>query len=255
MRTAVSELQPAYVLHTRDLSEDSLLCELLSRDGGRHATVARGARRSRKGRRALLQAFRPLMVAWQGSGELTTLTTIEPAGSHPRLIGTAIYCGLYLNELLMRLLRRDDPHPELFRAYSEAVGALGDGGDPEPVLRRFEHRLLEEMGWGVDLLHDWRDGRSVDPEARYLLRAEHGFERLSVQDPKQASYGGATLLALADEALQTPEALREARHLMRRLLEPHLGGRPLKTREALESLRDIGRRAKAKSEDAGTRET
>lgn len=142
-------VQPAWVLHRRPWSESSLIVELFSRDFGRIGAVARGGRNSRRWR-GLLEPFSPVLASWQGRGELRSLVAAEPDGARPALAGAALASGFYLNELLLRLLRRDDPHPELHPLYGDTLNRLPD----EAALRGFECRLLEALGYGLLLLED-----------------------------------------------------------------------------------------------------
>ncbi|ABI56698.1 DNA repair protein RecO [Alkalilimnicola ehrlichii MLHE-1] len=225
-------VQPAWVLHRRPWSESSLIVELFSRDFGRIGAVARGGRNSRRWR-GLLEPFSPVLASWQGRGELRSLVAAEPDGARPALAGAALASGFYLNELLLRLLRRDDPHPELHPLYGDTLNRLPD----EAALRGFECRLLEALGYGLLLLEDM-GGEPVHGEAHYRYHLEHGPERLAAVP--EAGEGllvrGRTLLALAGrEALAGP-SLPEARRLMRAALSLYLGDRPLQSRALYRQL-------------------
>ena len=167
-------LVPAYVLHHRNYRDHSLLIELLSAEHGRVGLVARGARNQRGDRRALLQPFRPLFVTWSKRGELGTLTDVEAAGPGHALRGGRLFCGFYMNELLVRLLYRDDPHPSAFDAYALALGDLSAGADESKTLRLFEKRILDALGYGVELDRVTLTGEPVDTDARYLVDLETG---------------------------------------------------------------------------------
>lgn len=224
-------LQPAYVLHVRRFRETSLVIELLTARQGRCAALAKGALGSRRALGNQLQPFTPLLVAWRGRGELPLLTACETAAPALQLSERALYCGLYVNELILRLCERDDPHSGLFPTYVGCIDALANvtpgNAALEPVLRQFELALLDELGLGMQLRVD-RDGEPIDPLQRYDYLPEQGPVLLS---DVAAGFSGGTLLALADDCLQNPEQRREARALMRRVLDVHLGGRPLKSRE------------------------
>src|SRR5438270_11622811 len=140
------EDQPAFVLHTYPYRETSLIVEALTADHGRVAMVARGAKRPRSELRGVLQAFQPLTLSWSGVGELKTLMKAEWQGGLPLVGGAALLCGFYLNELLLRLLPREDPHPQLYRDYEAALGVLAGSAELAPALRRFELKLLSELG-------------------------------------------------------------------------------------------------------------
>ena len=221
----------AYVLHHHDYGETSLLLEMFTRRHGRLGVVAKGARRARSPLRAALIPFQPLVMGFSGRGELPTLTSAEPAGAAPAIAGEVLFCGLYLNELLLRLLHRHDPHERLFENYSEALGRLGEGMDTEAALRVFEKRLLEDIGFGLVLDHDVQDGAPIQPEHLYRYSPERGPVIAHAADGEGIAVQGASLLALAREHLDDANALREVKHLMRALLARHLGERPLTSRD------------------------
>lgn len=169
--------EPAFVLHATPWRETSLIVDLLTRSYGRIGVVARGAKRPRSALRAVLLAFQPLTVSWSGRAELRTLVAADWVGGLPAPQGSALLSSFYLNELIVRLLPREDPHPELFDAYLEAVGALGHGLAIEPSLRRFERSLLEKIGYGTDLQRD-AQGQAIDPCAYYEFDPARGWVRL-----------------------------------------------------------------------------
>jgi DNA repair protein RecO (recombination protein O) len=225
-------VEAAFVLHTRPWRETSVLAELFTAEHGRLGVVARGVRRGRRGGSSPLRPFVALRCLWRGRGELRTLTTAEPERPFV-LVGDALFGGLYLNELLVRLLQREDAHPELFLAYARAVAALaGPAPALEPVLRRFEFGLLEELGYGFPLDLD-ATGRPVRADARYRFEAEAGL--LPVEGVEEGGgpgrgFPGAALLALAAGDFDEAETRRVAKRLARQALAPHLGDRPLHAR-------------------------
>lgn len=228
----------AWVLHTRPWRETSLLLELFTPESGRLGVVARGARRPRRGGRTL-EPFVALGCSLSGRGELRTLGAHEVT-HRTALVGDALYAGFYLNELLVRLLQREDPHERLFREYEGALAVLAGlprGADPialEPVLRRFEFALLDELGYGFPLAEDL-DGTPVDPTRRYTVLPDVGV-RLQPpgvaerEDEAALHIEGSELLAIAEGRLASPAVLRAAKRLARRALAPHLGDRPLVSR-------------------------
>ncbi len=223
-------LQPSYVLHQRPYRESSLVLEVFSRDHGRVGVVARGVRRARSPWRGSLQQFRLLLLSWTGRGELVSLTDVEMVELGPSLVGRGLLSGFYVNELMMRLLGRYDPCPQLFEVYRAALRGLTGAEEQEEVLRVFEKRLLEALGYALVLEVEPATGKSVLPGSRYRYRLEHGpvTEQASLEDGVPVS--GETLLGLAREQLSTPELLREAKDLMRYVLRPYLGERPLASR-------------------------
>lgn len=230
------QLQPAYVLHARPFRESSLLLEALTRDHGRVGLVARGARGAKSRHRGVLQPFRPLLVSFTRRGELGTLGAVDQVAAPPPLGGEALYCGLYVNELIVRLLLRDDPHPEVFEQYRETLAGLAGGADPQPVLRLFEKALLDATGFGL-ILDREIGGDPLRADAWYDYQPERGPVR--VGEASQARPGvlsGAVLLAL--EAGQVPPAaLGPLRGMMRRVLRHHLGDRPLASEALYRAVR------------------
>src|SRR5437667_10731600 len=166
--------QQAFVLHAYPYRETSLIVEALTLEHGRVAMVARGAKRPRSELRGVLQAFQPLCLSWAGAGELKTLMGAEWRGGLPLVTGAALLCGFYLNELLLKLLPREDPHPGVFADYETALGDLAAGRDQATVLRRFEVRLLAAMGYALPLVTDADTGAPVDPAVRYHYAFDRG---------------------------------------------------------------------------------
>lgn len=232
--------QPAFVLHSVPYKETSLIVELFSRDHGRVSVVARGARRPRAALRGLLLPFQPLKVGWFGKTELKTLAHADWQGALPQLGGVPLLAGLYLNELLLRLTAREDPHSQLFADYARTIRALGPrDGQNEPLsaqLRRFELRLLAGLGYAPDLAHT-HDGMPLAAECRYHCQLPAG-----VTASAEGEHAGAVLLALAAQDLSTPAALRAARALTRQWLDHCLGEPPLATRALMAQLAELGMR-------------
>ncbi|NCA71103.1 MAG: DNA repair protein RecO [Sphingobacteriia bacterium] len=225
------ELRQAFVLHRRDHGNTSLLVELFAVGRGRFPAIAKGARRSRDPASALLQPFQPLWVGVLGRGEVRTLSRVEAAGMALALRGHALFCGFYLNELLTRLLGRDDPQDPVFAFYHAALSALADGRGLDQVLRRFELQLLAELGYAPVLDLDTRQGEAVVAQGWYQVEPGEGVRRVSAGSAPDL-FSGETLLALArGEPPSSGHQVREARALLRRLLAPHLGGRPMRSRE------------------------
>lgn len=236
--------QPAFVLHTYPYRETSLIVEALTSDHGRIALVARGAKRPRSELRGLLQAFQPLTLSWAGVGELKTLLKAEWRGGLPLVTGSALLCGFYLNELLIKLLPREDAHPSLFADYEGALASLASGGAQAPVLRRFELRLLAELGYALPLTHEAGDGGPIDPAARYYYAFDRGPWRedsRTVREPGQRYplVRGATLLALAQQEFGAPEIAAEAKRLMREVLDHYLEQRAIFSRRVVRDLQAI----------------
>jgi len=168
------DAQPAFVLHHYPFRETSLVIETYTRDFGRVALVARGARRPKSALRGVLLAFQPLLIGWSGKSELRTLHKAEWQGGYLPLRGLSLICGFYLNELLLKLLPRDDPHDRLFAMYQETLEALSMNGNHAAILRGFEKNLLRELGYALTLDLDVANGRPVAAERRYTYVIERG---------------------------------------------------------------------------------
>lgn len=224
------ELQPGFILHTRPYRDTSALVEAFTAAHGRIGLVARGARSEKSRLRGLLQPFRRVLLSWSGRGELHTLTGAEEVGPAARLSGEQLISGFYVNELMMRLSHRSDANAPLFACYGATLQALAEAEDPRLVLRVFEKRLLDALGYGLQLQHD-ADGRPIEPDQRYRYALEVGPVTSTAGSPRDVELSGATLLALDAERLDSEQAVREAKALMRAVLSYYLGPQPLRSRE------------------------
>jgi len=236
--------QAAYVLHTYPYSETSLIVEAFSREVGRVALIARGARRPKSAVRGQLMAFQPLELSWFGAGEMHTLAKLEWVGGQPLLQADALLLGYYMNELLLKLLPREDAHPALYDAYTEAVRALAFGEPSQASLRRFEISLLKELGYGLTLDFEANSGEPVTAEKNYAWAIERGpveviystSERLDSDVP---IFSGRTLLAMAQDDFFESETLAQAKQLMRLLINHYLGGQVLSSRRVFKELQAL----------------
>lgn len=227
----------AFLLHAYPYSETSLILEIFARDHGRLAVLARGARRPRSALRGVLLAFQPLELGWFGGGEVKTLARAEWMGGVAFLRGEGLLLGYYLNELLLKLLPREDAHVALFDAYAEALAALALGGVETAELRRFEKALLKELGYGLVLERE-AGGNAVEADVRYRYQVERGAVRESEAETGQV-VSGKTLLDLAADDYADPRSLAESKQLMRHLLAHHLSGQQLQTRRVFIELQDV----------------
>ncbi|HWS02974.1 MAG TPA: DNA repair protein RecO [Gammaproteobacteria bacterium] len=227
----------AFLLHAYPYSETSLILEIFARDHGRLAVLARGARRPRSALRGVLLAFQPLELGWFGGGEVKTLARAEWMGGVAFLRGEGLLLGYYLNELLLKLLPREDAHVALFDAYTEALAALAQGGVETAELRRFEKALLKELGYGLVLERE-AGGNAVEADVRYRYQVERGAVRESEAETGQV-VSGKTLLDLAGDDYADPRSLAESKQLMRHLLAHHLSGQQLQTRRVFIELQDV----------------
>jgi DNA repair protein RecO (recombination protein O) len=232
--------QSAFVLHTYPYRETSVIVESFTELAGRVAMVARGAKRPRSELRGVLQAFQPLALSWAGTAELKTLIKAEWRGGLPLPGGSALLCGFYLNELLLKLLPREDPHPALWNEYASTLRALTTQTSPAgqaATLRRFEVRLLAELGYALPLAHDVETGAPVAPGERYHYTFDRG-PRLAVAEPHDQwpVVRGATLIALATEQYPDPDIAAEAKRLMRGILDHYLDERRIFSRRVVQDL-------------------
>jgi DNA repair protein RecO (recombination protein O) len=229
------QLVPAYLLHQRPYRESSALLEMFTASHGRVALVARGVRSPRSRRRGELQPFRALRLSWNARSELGTLTAVEADGTPLSFKGTVLYSAFYMNELLLRLLARHDPHPGLYMLYQASLQNFAHGLDVEPVLRLFEKRLLQELGYGLLLDCEAETGEPVQQERYYDYQLESGPVVAEGESAQGFIFKGASLIALEQETMTTAEALRDAKRLTRAALNLYLGNKPLNSRELFRS--------------------
>ena len=248
--------EPAFVLHRHDWSESSLILDVFTRHMGRVALVAKGAKRPTSQLRPVLLPLQPLLLAWSGDGEVRTLKTAHWRGGHVMPVGESLLSGIYLNEMLLKLLARDDPHPVLFDVYTQAVARLAESPEPWPgVLRAFELTLLREAGFLPSLAVEGHTLAPLEPGRRYGLEADHGLVA------SEAAWDGAerpSLLAEQWQALQQaldqrqpfnallqvletgiPAALQT---VLRGMLHYHSGVRVFKTRQMMRDVHSLARR-------------
>jgi DNA repair protein RecO (recombination protein O) len=229
---ARQESHEAFVLHTYPYRETSLIVEAFTRTWGRVSLLARGARRPRSPMRGVLLSFQPLSLAWFGKGELRTMARAEWIGGQPLLQGEALLCGFYLNELLLRLLPREDPHEGLFAHYRHALQRLAAGADSGPVLRAFEKALLAELGYAMALERD-SAGTEIDSSKTYRYDPERGPVEAAGGEPLVS---GRTLLDMARDDYSDPVTQQQSKVLMRTLINHRLERQPLRSRQIFRDL-------------------
>jgi DNA repair protein RecO (recombination protein O) len=225
----------AYVLHQRPYRETSALIDLLTLQHGCISVVGRGVRGGGR-RQTRLQPFGRILIGCAGRTALMTLTSIEVVG-HRTLDGRALFSALYLNELVLRLMKHEDAHPALFFGYEDALDRLMVDRDVEPVLRRFEKLLLQESGYEIDFETDAESGARIDSTAVYRFDPAVGFRRVQEAVDDRWVYSGATMMAISKDQFDDPRTRRAAKRLLRRALAPHIGDRPLQTRALFNSRR------------------
>lgn len=233
------QLERAYVLHQRAYRNTSQLLDCLAERHGLVTLVARGSRRAGRGQRAILQPFLPLRLSWVRRGELGRLTQAEPERAGAELPGRSLLAAYYLNELLMRLMARGDPNPEVFSCYSRCLSDLANPADVPRALRLFELRLLEALGYGVELDHDVETGEPIQPGLSYRFEAERGACVHAGPNNGDGTYLGRHLIELREGSLGDEQSLRAAQRLLAGLLDVYLGDRPLRTRAVMRDI--VGR--------------
>ena len=229
------ESREGFILHSRAYRETSLLLEVLTRGYGRVSMVARGVRSPRSTLRGVLLAFQPLSLSWFGRGEVRTLARAEWTGGQAFLHGEALLCGFYLNELLLRLLPKEDPHDALFGCYRDTLGRLASEADSAPALRSFEKALLKELGYAMILDRDGASGAEVDPARTYSYDPERGPIEAEGSGTEPL-VSGRTLLDMARDDYTDPRTQQQAKALMRALINHRLEYRPLKSRQVFRDL-------------------
>jgi len=220
----ISPLCAAYLIHSRPFSESSLIVELFTESHGRIAAVANGVKRPKNVNKSLLQPFRPLLVSWRGQGDLKTLVRIDSPTLALPLARTYLYSGLYLNELILRLLGKELPHPEIYNAYHATLISLSKNNDIEISLRQFELTLLAELGQGISFDVDI-DNQPINSHWRYDLLTEQGF--ISRVNGK---FIGESLINIAKTNFCENITRNHAKTITRQVLAPLLGTKPLHSR-------------------------
>jgi DNA repair protein RecO (recombination protein O) len=255
-------MDKGYVLHSYPYRETSLILQVWTEKHGRMGLVAKGARRPKSASRSVLIPFQPLSLDWFGRGELRTLKTAEPASPATPLGGSSLLSAFYLNELLLKLTTRDDPHEGLFEAYDAAITELRalsrlasrasghavaepapePGREIEPILRRFELRMLQELGYAVELAREADTHAPIVAEREYLYVAERGPIPAPPDEKARANavrLRGLTLLDLHRGCLDDPQTIAQSKQLMRMLINHSLNGQELATRTLVRDLQRL----------------
>jgi DNA repair protein RecO (recombination protein O) len=247
-----------YVLHSYPYRETSLILQVWTEKHGRLGLVAKGARRPKSASRAVLVPFQPLSLDWFGRGELRTLKTAEPYAPATPLAGNSLLSAFYLNELLLKLTTRDDPHEGLFEAYDEAITALRSisrtahieprtssleprASNLEPILRRFELRLLQELGYALEMVREAGHGPPIAAEREYFYVVERGAVAATEgETPGNAvRLRGQTLIDLERGRFEDAATVSQAKQLMRLLINHSLNGQELATRAIVRDLQRL----------------
>jgi len=226
---------PCFILHQRSYRESSLLLDVFSRDYGRISLIAKGAKRKKSKFSGLLNLYWKLLLVWQGKSDLMTLTSAEQADNLNSLSNRTLIAGFYLNELIIRLLHKNESHSDLFRAYDKAIVALAKLEDEQKTLRVFEKHLLKSLGYGIVLDHDVRTGKTITTDHEYYYQSDHGPMLVKPNENDFIKISGQTLYDINKESFVCKKSLDEAKLLMRYILHKHLDGRPLASRNLYKS--------------------
>ncbi|MCF7966643.1 MAG: DNA repair protein RecO [Methylobacter tundripaludum] len=223
-------LQPAFILQQRKYRETSLIIDALTRDFGRISLLAKGVRKTKSKTAGMLQPFIPLTISYFGKAELKTLTDVEMVQPFSQIKGLALYCGFYINELVVCFLHKYDPHPEVFGHYRECLSGLADGAGMEAALRLFELNLIECSGYGLQLEYD-------DKQHPIASAKKYDFNvGLGPVEAGRGQFSGRTFQALSARELIDPQVLSEAKLLMRTVIDVYLQGRQLKSRAVINNI-------------------
>ncbi|MDZ7683810.1 MAG: DNA repair protein RecO [Gammaproteobacteria bacterium] len=235
-------LSPAFILHVRKFRDTSVIIELLTEQEGRISAVMRGVRTRKSKTASFVRPFTQVLVSWFGRSELKTVKTMDFPVRAASLSGDTLMLGMYVNELLVRLLGKFDPVPDIFSAYGELLDRLERGDTVVAALRHFELVLLAALGYGITFDIEAGTGQPVSSEALYRYAPDEGFHRLDegIAEPSARQvFRGDVLLAISEGRLSDPEVDRSARQVIRSSLGILLGGRDLKSRELFRRVEDL----------------
>jgi DNA repair protein RecO (recombination protein O) len=226
--------QPGYILHRRPFRDTSQILDIVTRDHGKIAVVARGSRGSKSRLAGILRPFLPLRVSWVAKSDLGTLTGAEAAGPPAGMIGDAMFSAYYVNELLLHFLHRYDPQSEIYALYEEVIKALLITDNVAAALRSFELEFLSLLGYAVNLDHEFGSRDPLLDDQDYEYRMEQG--PVSIGRSGALVFKGAVYKDIAEQRFDKPDVLRAATRLLREIIAFHLGGKELKSRKVLMEL-------------------
>ena len=224
------EQQNCFILKSQAYKETSSIHQVFTQDYGVISVISKGSRAKTSKNGSLLQSFRPLLLSWVGKGELKTLTGVEESFSIGQLKAIPLYCGFYVNELVLSLLHKHDPHPLLFKAFETIIVQLSEVHNIEANLRQFEKALLEETGYGLVLDNEAVTGLAIRADQHYIYRPGEGALLENNANHPEAILGSA-LINLKLNQLSDKNELTQAKRLMRKLIDVQLDGKMLKSRE------------------------
>jgi len=230
------ELTPAYIVHQRPFQESSVLLDVFSKEFGRVSLIAKGVRNKKRSQSGLLQLYQPLLLSWMGRGELLNLTAVEADKPRYLLQGDSALCGLYINELIVKLMPIQLAETKVFDAYEHLLERLQAADTIEVALRLFEKCLLMHLGYGLALEHDVETGAMINAEQRYLYQPDSGLYSCS-SESTASSISGRSLQHLLLERDFDKQSLLEIKQLMRSVIHFYLGGKPLQSRQLFASMK------------------
>ena len=225
--------QAAYILHKRPYRETSQILEVFTRDFGRITLLSKGSRGSRSKISGLLQLFQPLVISWQGRGDMPYLNSVEMANCKPPgLKAKSLLSAMYINELLVYLLHKNDVHEDIFDRYHALLFELNSSQQIERHLRLFERDLLQHLGFGMNLECDADTGAELNSQTLYAYHFEHGpVATTTGQSLACPVLSGESLMSFNQGLLETSQQRSEIKTLMRYVLSHHLGSKKLKSRD------------------------
>ena len=224
--------QPGYILHHRPFRNTSQILEIVTRDHGKIAVVARGSRGNKSRFAGILRPFLPLQISWISRSDLGTLTAAEAIGPPIGIFDNAIFSAFYINELLLHFLHRYDPQPEIFALYERVMNALIGASSIAANLRSFELEFLRLLGYAVNLDHEFGSTQSLNSELYYQYQMEQGLVAVDRTEGALV-FSGPILIGIAKQHFEDREVLRAANRLLREIIGFHLGGKELKSRKVL----------------------
>ncbi len=217
----------AYILHVRDYGDSSKIADIITPDFGKLSLLIKGVKKNHK-KAGLVQPFLPLILSWGGNGELKTNSALEPAGPPLMLKGDRLFCGLYLNELTLRLIKPYDHNPEVFELYHQTLQQL-PFVSLEPLLRRYEKQILDLLGHGLMLDQDVY-GNEIDSSKLYEYSVDNGARPVE-RKGEALVVCGEDLLLLKSEGFESANDLKGVKQFMRSIIRCYIGDRPLRSRE------------------------
>lgn len=228
-------LTPCFILHQKPYRETSLLLDVLSQDYGRVRLIAKGVRQKKRSQTGLYQLYQPLLIAWIGQGELQTVKAAEANGARYILKADSSYCGLYINELMLKLLALHAAEPAIFKCYHDTLKELQQTDNIQLLLRLFEKRLLNHLGYGLVLDREFESGALIESQHYYYYQANAGLARWH-PGQKQVAISGRSLQHLLNGSGFDKQSLTEIKQLMREVIDFYLGGKPLQSRQLFTEL-------------------